>query len=238
MRLPNKKSWLAIAVCAFALSACNDSDNKSDPVVVEPTPEPVNYSFEVTVKNLTNAQPMSPVAIAMYDEGNVWQIGESASEALEVLAESGDNTDLLADTRFSTTASGEGVLMPGNSETITVTQVDAMPMLLSVVTMLVNTNDAFTGANAVDISTMEVGEIYSFNVGSYDAGTENNNELMADIPGPAAGGEGYNAERDDVNVVTMHPGVVTKDDGLSNSVLSFAHRWDNPTLNITITRME
>ena len=85
---------------------------------------------------------------------------------------------------------------------------------------------------------MAVGEIYSFNTSSYDAGTENNSELSTTIPGPAAGGEGFNADRDDVNVVAMHPGVVSKDDGLTNSVLSFSHRFDNPTLSVVITRVE
>ena len=227
-----------MAVCTFALSACHDSDSNSRAVVDVVEPEPINYTYEVTITNLTNAQPMSPIAVVMHDEGNVWEIGEPASEALEVLAESGDNSNLLAEAAFTTTVSGADVVMPGNAETITLTQVDAEPMLLSVVTMLVNTNDAFTGINAIDISAMEVGEIYSFKVGSYDSGTENNNELMADIPGPVAGGEGFNAERDDVDFVAMHPGVVSQDDGLPNSVLSFAHRWDNPTLDITVTRME
>ncbi|XQW86513.1 spondin domain-containing protein [Thalassotalea piscium] len=237
MYSPNRKSWLAIITFVFTLTACNDSDPKKT-VVVEPEPTPVNYRFDISVTNLTNAQPMSPIAIVLHNEGNVWEIGAPASEALEHLAESGDNAMLLAETQFTSVVSGAGVLMPGNTETITLEQVDNEPMLLSLVTMLVNTNDAFTGLNGIDVSSMEVGEIYSFKTSSYDAGTENNNELMANIPGPAAGGEGFNTERDDVNFVAMHPGIVSKDDGLTNSALSFSHRFDNPTLNIVITRVE
>ena len=104
--------------------------------------------------------------------------------------------------------------------------------------MLVNTNDAFTGVTAKDISNLAVNESISLLTSSYDSGTEKNSELMATIPGPAAGGEGYNEMRDDVDYVAMHPGVVTKDDGLAQSVLTQDHRFDNPTLSITITRVE
>jgi hypothetical protein len=104
--------------------------------------------------------------------------------------------------------------------------------------MLVNTNDAFSGFNAMDIANLEVGESISLRTGSYDAGTEKNSESMASIPGPAAGGEGYNEARDDVDFVAMHPGVVSMDDGLMSSALTQAHRFDNPTLAITFTRTE
>jgi len=236
-----KKKLIASGLLAtsLVLVGCGDDD---DPVMVEPEPTPMptpmTYSFEVTVTNLTNAQPVSPVAVVMHDEGNVWQLGEMASNALEVLAESGDNSNLLAESFVMASASGEGVIMPGMSETITVSMTDMMPNMVSVVTMLVNTNDAFSGFNAMDISNLEVGESISLRTGSYDAGTEKNTESMASIPGPAAGGEGYNEARDDVDFVAMHPGVVSMDDGLMSSVLTEAHRFDNPTLAITFTRTE
>jgi hypothetical protein len=201
-------------------------------------PTPVTYSYEVMVTNLTNAQPVSPVAVVLHDEGNVWQLGEMASNALEVLAESGDNSGLLAESFVMASASGEDVIMPGASETVSVSITDMMPSKLSVVTMLVNTNDAFSGFNAMDIANLEVGESISLRTGSYDAGTEKNTESMASIPGPAAGGEGYNEARDDVDFVAMHPGVVSMDDGLMSSALTQAHRFDNPTLAITFTRTE
>ena len=74
-------------------------------------------------------------------------------------------------------------------------------MLLSAVTMLENTNDAFSGINAMNIMNLSVGESISMHLGSYDAGTEKNSEQKSTIPGPAAGGEGYNSNRDDVDFV-------------------------------------
>ena len=71
-----------------------------------------------------------------------------------------------------------------------------------------------------------------------DAGTEANSEAAGTIPGPADGGEGYNAERDDADLVSFHPGVVSADDGLMMSALTSAHRFDNPAVKLSITRVE
>ena len=63
--------------------------------------------------------------------------------------------------------------------------------------------------------------------------------LAVTIPGPAGGGEGFNAVRDDSNdVVAFHAGVVSQDYGLANSALSANHRFLNPGAKLTITRIE
>ena len=223
------------------LSGCNDNDPK--PMVVEevvvPEPEPVVYSYEITVSNLTYAQPLSPVAVILHDEGHFWNIGESSSVALETLAESGDNSLLLAEAEVLASQSGAGVIMPGMSETIEVSLTDNQPEYISIATMLVNTNDAFTGINAMVLSNLEMGESISLTTRSYDAGTEKNSELVSTIPGPASSGagEGFNEMRDDLDMVGMHAGVVSVDDGLSTSVLTQAHKFDNPTLHISISRI-
>ncbi|GLX76893.1 hypothetical protein tinsulaeT_02330 [Thalassotalea insulae] len=237
-----KSNLLFVTIASLLmLSACNDSDSKSTDMDDNmPEPMPVNYSYQVTVSNLTYGQPMSPVAVVLHDMGDFWQLGMSASMALENLAESGDNTMFLQTDDVLAGASGAGILMPGMRESINVTITDNQPALVSVATMLVNTNDAFTGVNAVDIANLAVGESISMTVGSYDAGTEKNTEWQSTIPGPASGGEGegFNAARDDLDLVAMHQGVVTADDGLSMSVLDQSHRFDNPTAKITISRLE
>ena len=72
----------------------------------------------------------------------------------------------------------------------------------------------------------------------YDAGTEANSEAAGTIPGPADGGEGFNAERDDADTVSYHPGVVSSQDTLPDSVLMAEHRFDNPVARLIITRVE
>ncbi|WP_448547212.1 spondin domain-containing protein [Thalassotalea fusca] len=241
MKRLNSLTLVATLLSSLAIGGCSDNDTPSVAMPDPITPMPVvNYRYQVTVVNLTHAQPMSPIATLLHNEANVWEVGMPASASLEQLAESGNNTELLAEGFVLAGQSGEGILMPGASETLEVSTSNTPPQLLSTVTMLVNTNDAFSGFNAMDISNMAVGESISLRTGSYDAGTEKNSESSATIPGPASGGsgEGYNEARDDVDFVAMHPGVVTADDGLASSVLTQAHRFDNPTLAITVTRIE
>ena len=115
---------------------------------------------------------------------------------------------------------------------------DTTDSKLSLVSMLVNTNDAFTGLNAIDLASLAAGDSWTGYAGVYDAGTEANSEMAGTIPGPIDGGTGFDAARDDVDFVAMHPGVVSMDDGLATSVLTQAHRFDNPAVYITITRTE
>ena len=245
MILINKKLALT-ALATVMISACGGSSSSSKEVVIEvPEPEPMfTYTYQVTVINLTYAQPMSPVALVLHNEGQLWSIGAMASVALENLAESGDNSAVLAESIVLSGQSGSGLLLPGMSEMVdvsyTVADVNNAPMMLSLATMLLNTNDAFTGINALAVNNLVVGESISFTTSSYDSGTEKNSELMTTIPGPASGGtgEGFNAERDDIDKVAMHSGIVSVDDGLMVSALTQAHRFDNPTLAVLITRTE
>lgn len=237
------KRHLAIAASTILLlSACGSDNNHlaTPSPEPEPTPTPVNVSYEVTVTNLTHLQPLSPVAAVLHQEGNLWVVGEAASVELEEMAEGGDNSSLLGLSMVLASSSGAAPIGPGGSETISVTIEDITDAKISIASMLVNTNDAFTGLNAWDLSQLNVGESWSTSTKAYDAGTEANSEALGTIPGPADGsdGAGFNAVRDDVDFVAGHPGVVSADDGMTTSVLSSAHKFDNPVARIVITRTE
>ncbi|CAI4171476.1 hypothetical protein ALT1644_60072 [Alteromonas macleodii] len=133
---------------------------------------------------------------------------------------------------------------------------------LSLLSMLIPTNDAFVGMDSIEIPT-EPGT-YTYYLNAYDAGTELIDELNSartdvveagtgnalggyGVPGVAGGGgeaAGYDVVRDDLaDAVRLHQGVVTSanaDDpsreGLSTSVLTEAHRFDYPTSRAVITR--
>ena len=215
---------------ALLLSACNDNNGTVEvPTVVE-------YSYTVTVTNLTYAQPLSPLAVILHNDSKMWSIGEASSPALEVLAEGGDNTDFLADATALATGTSEGVILPGTASSVEINTTDRMATNFTAATMLVNTNDAFSGLTGIDISNMAINDKKSWRLNVYDAGTELNSEATGTIPGPADGGTGYDATRDDVNFIGYHSGVVSQDDGLSSSVLTQAHRFDNPAIKLTITR--
>jgi len=202
-------------------------------------------SFEVTVTNLTNGQPLSPAAVIAHQSGySVFSVGSSATAGLEELAEGGDNTALIAeadaDAMVVKSASGAAAIGPAGSETITieVLQSELPELTVSAVSMLVNTNDAITGINNVPVGSMMAGESGRWRLIAYDAGTEANTESAAHIPGPAGGGEGFNATRDDIaDRVAMHSGVISQDDGNAASDLTGQHRFDNPVAEIRIERI-
>ena len=237
----------------LAIAACSSSNNNppAPPPVQPPPPPPVlDAVFEVSVTNLTFAQPLSPVAVMLHRSGfNSFNDDDPASLALELMAEGGDNSDVLGEVAASVEhlASGSttGPVPPASiSDVVSLAfpsdQLD--DVRLSLVTMLVHTNDAFSGANARNVSNMEVGDSITFTGPTWDAGTEANDELGASMPGPDFGGEGFNTDRDDIfDRVRFHQGVVTNasiESGLASSDLEERHRFDNPTTRITITRTE
>ncbi|GIU36527.1 spondin domain-containing protein [Shewanella colwelliana] len=229
---------LLLVSTSLVLAGCSDNDHDAS---VPPTPTPApDRVFSVTVTNLTANQPMSPIALLAVDKDyHPWQTGASASSALEQLAESGDSAGFQVEAgSISSITAGAGILAPGASETLTMTLADDSVASMSLLTMLVNTNDAFSGLNNVNLDGINVGETQRIMTAVYDAGTEANSELKGTIPGPADGGEGFNAARDDVNRVHLHPGVISHDDGLTDSVLNASHRFDNPALRITLTRSQ
>ncbi len=235
---PIKRSKvIAITSCLLLLSACG-SDNNSVDEPPPPPPVPAEYTYAITVTNLTYGQPLSPLAVVLHNDSKMWMVGESSSMALEKLAEGGDNSDFIADSNAIASNSGDGPVAPGLASTVEVSTTDRNATFFTAATMLVNTNDAFAGLTRVDISTMAIDDIKSWNLNVYDSGTEANSEAMGSIPGPADGGTGFDTIRDDVDFVGYHSGVVSQDDGLSSSVLTQAHRFDNPAIKLTITRIK
>jgi hypothetical protein len=225
---------LLLTALALPLAACLDDDDDGGA-------DTRSYRIEVT--NATYNQPLSPVAAALHGEGFAfWRAGEAASSALEELAEGGDNTALLdaaaASDQVLDSAGGSAPIAPGASETLTLTSQAQGDLYLSVATMLVNTNDAVTGVAGLPLSGLAAGESVAVHGRVYDAGTEANSETAGTIPGPADGGVGFDAARDDRDFVAIHPGVVSADDGLTTSVLDESHRWLGPGCRVRVTRTE
>ncbi len=229
--------WLltsALLMSGLYLTGCS-SDNDDAP--------PADAMYEVTVINATNNQPLSPVAVITHSNSfTAWTVGSAASTELEYIAEGGSNRQLIDSlvNEDASTASGTAAIGPGGSETISITASESTQTLLTVATMLVNTNDAFSGITSIDISGLAKGDTMTMHARVYDAGTEINDEMAGSIPGPVSGGtgEGFNAARSDItDTVRSHGGVVSADDGLSASGLDQSHRFDNPGMIVTITRI-
>jgi hypothetical protein len=226
---------LGLLLSSLLVSGCGggSSDNPSDSA----------KSYRVVFKNMTANQPMSPATIVIHRPGyHMWQAGQAASIALENLAEGGSNQQVLDAAKnhpdYIVSKAGSGVIPPGGSETLELEVGDASGFRVTVATMLVNTNDAFAGVVSDKIAGLAKGERFSMNVPVWDAGTEANSEAAGTLPGPADGGEGFNASRaGDSGFVAIHQGVVTHADGLATSVLDESHRFDNPVGLISVERI-
>ncbi len=206
----------------------------------------------VRVTNLTHGIYFTPLLIAAHPaETSLFTAGEPASASLQAMAEGGDITGLVGDVvalgGIALSNPAEGLLGPGASASASLNTDGTSNMLLSVVGMLLPTNDGFLGLNSVMIPS-EPGT-YTYNVIAYDAGTEANDEIVngagapgspgipAD-PGGFAGSGGTGVTGIDSNTtVHIHRNNLGDGDGaggpsdLDNAV----HRWLNPVARVVVT---
>ena len=97
---------------------------------------------------------------------------------------------------------------------------------ISSVGMLVNTNDSFFGFNGVDVFRKKSGSMAV--APAYDAGTEENNEDWAFIPGPFCT-DSTSGGADEGGVVLINNGV----HGIGDLIPEM-HDWRNPVALIVI----
>lgn len=195
------------------------------------------FSYEVSITNLTKGQVFSPpVLVTHSNRVNLFAPGEPASDELAILAEDGDPQpliDLVSTLRAVHDAqAATGPVLPGQTETY---EVEARPGFrrLSIVSMLVNTNDAFLAVDStqVPLAFWPAKEVYAL---GYDAGSEANNELCTHVPGPACppGSGNARAADDAEGYVYVHNGVHGEAD-LSPA----AYDWRNPVARVSIRRV-
>ncbi|MCP3664521.1 MAG: hypothetical protein GY696_18865 [Gammaproteobacteria bacterium] len=207
---------------------------------------------EVTIEitNLTNGIYFTPLLVAAHHHNqHLFELGESASSELQAMAEGGNISGLIDEV---SSAGGDyvenpagGLLGPGMSTTA---DLDVSGKRgLSVVAMLLPTNDGFVGLDNIDIPKKS--GTYTFFLRGYDAGTEANDEIVngggapgtpgipAD-PGGHAGTGGTGVAGDDGNhYVHIHRGNVGDQDpaGGASDLDSGVHRWANPVARVVIT---
>jgi hypothetical protein len=211
---------------------------------------------DIQITNLTRGSWFTPFVVAAHmPDINLFTAGTPASTSLQAMAEGGDISALVADlTAVNATISenpAAGLLMPGASTTTSL-NTDGAPdnTALSIVAMLLPSNDGFMGLNAITIPT-EAGT-YRYNVSAYDAGTEGNDEIVGSgapgepgypAPGPIFAASGVGGTGVDAAVegfVHIHRNVLGDTDltGGPSDIVSTVHRWLNPVVRVVVTVSE
>src|SRR6056297_2190981 len=189
-------------------------------------------TVRVTLANTSPQVISPPLLIAHGPDYAPFLVGDPATPELARLAEDGDASELAAIARLDPAVSAvviaDGPLPPGESATLEIeTSTDAP--YLSVLGMLVTTNDAFlvwTGdarelgemgmAMAEDDAAMADDSMsmgaspppHDAVVRVFDAGSEANTELCEHIPGPPCGSAGARVADGAEGHIALHGGIL------------------------------
>ncbi len=227
----------ALAVVAVAVPATADSGEVR--------------TYEVTITNLSDSQPISPPVVVTHDRGvNFWARGAAASDGIVAIAEDG-NPAVAFDALSAMVGSGvtdvvnvgqpltrAGTTFGDFSDSVTITIDAERGDRLSLAGMLICTNDGFVGINSLRVPNTE----RTVHARAYDAGSEINTERSEDIVDPcsalgpvALDGDDNGNENDAVDasgVITRHRGIVGESDLLS------AHNWPTRVVQVHIERVD
>jgi Spondin_N len=218
-------------------------------------------TYRVTIRNLTSGQPLSPPVVATHrGEDELFEVGELASVGVREIAENGNNAPILAfldANPFGTISDFEASDVPlfpeetpGGAEPpnppdfpdeVTLTlSADKHARNLSVVTMLVCTNDGFTGVNSLELPK-KAGRSVTVRTNGYDAHTEVNDEDLAHIVPPcqligvSSGEPGMDVSNPALaegGVIEHHEGI----DGTLDDLDTGIHGWTDPVARIKVKR--
>ncbi|USD29444.1 spondin domain-containing protein [Pseudoalteromonas sp. SCSIO 43201] len=208
--------------------------------------------LEVKITNLTHGIYYTPLLVTAHAPGTaLFSLGETASEPLQAMAEGGDISGLsnvLESINADMVMNPAGGLLAPASSTMAMLSTSNGNTYLSLVAMMLPTNDGFVGLNSWPIPT-EAGT-YEVYLNAYDAGTEANNELVVDgsgapgmpgipaSPGVTPGSQGLGiTNSEENNTIHIHRGNVGDDEqiGGASDLHNTVHRWLNPVAKLTIT---
>jgi len=211
-------------------------------------------TYEVTINDLTGGQPLTPPVVATHRAATrIFAVGSPASFALKEIAENGNlapmMTQLEADKHVADTAAAAAPLVPAglpgsamfdDSVTLTVTA-SRGAKFLSFVSMLICTNDGFTGVDSLRLPK-DVGDTVTAWSAGYDAGTERNTEDFADIVPPCQGLVGVSSGEPGTgtsNPALAEGGVIHHQPGIAGAadLLPAVHGWTDPVAEITVERV-
>lgn len=190
-------------------------------------------NYEVTVTNLTRGQSFTPLFTATHQKGvRLYDFGQPASAALAALAEGGTTapmTALIGATPNAQTLTS-GRLSPGQSLTVTIGAREGAEHF-SVAAMMIPTNDTFIAVNGMPLPKGKEASVFLST--GHDAGSEPNDEICANIPGPVCHGEGTSANAGGEGFVHISAGI----HGIGD-LEAAEYDWRNPVARIVIRKIE
>lgn len=207
---------------------------------------PAPGSITITLTNTAEFQPMTPPVVILHnapsaDNGiRIFEVGQPAISQLVSIAEDGDFQPMvdLADFQQQegavsayavafTDPDNPGPLVPGASASVNL-DLELENQVLTVLSMVVCTNDGFSGVNSHVLST-EATETFTAPI--YDAGSETNVlTLEYWVPPCSADGVSANLGDEEAGAITAHPGQA----GSENPDFDFAA--GTQYLEVTVTR--
>jgi len=194
-----------------------------------------SYVHKVTITNITRGQTFTPILVASHRSGiTLFEAGAAANPEIEAMAESGNigplKVLLAATPGVHGISDSGGLLGPGDSVTVTVKSKQGNDRI-SLVGMLIPTNDSFVGLNNVRASRNHRRVTYT--APAYDAGTETNDELCASIPGPVCGGAALSPNDDGEGYVHISAGIF----GIGDLPEVADRDWRNPVAEVSVRRV-
>ncbi len=203
-------------------------------------------TITISFRNTSESQPMTPPVVALHNAPTaengirLFEVGQPAIDQIIEIAENGNNDPLvalaLAQVEAGTVSAAgvaapepAGALGPGATSSITL-DLETPDQVLSVVSMVVCTNDGFSG---IDSRPLSADASETFTAPVYDAGSETN-VLSLNYWVPPCGGpsieDGGNIGDDENGSIMAHPGQAGSE----------APQFDFPAeaalLEITVTR--
>lgn len=226
---------LALAACAFGMVSAVKAE-----------------TFSVEVTNLTNGSYFTPLLLAAHPaSADVFEVGQTASAQVVAMAEGGDTSGLAAllgglgvDLLDNPAA---GPLGPGATASGTLETTSTGNTQLSIVAMILPSNDAFIGLDSATLPTSGSAVYY---LNGYDAGSEANDEIVgsgapgeAGFPNPpfvtttGTGGTGLTDNQPNTHI-HIHRGVLgdTDSNAGASDIDSQIHRWLNPVARVVVIR--
>jgi hypothetical protein len=208
--------------------------------------------YRITIQNLISGQPLTPPVVALHrKQVDVFTPGDPASFEVKEIAENGNTQPLIdllsAEAGVADVFPGDAPIVPrdrqdetGFDDTLTFTvEGGRKARYLSWVSMLICSNDGFTGLDGVALPT-RAGETVTFLTTGFDSGTEMNTEDFADIVPPcqalmgvSSGEPGTGTSNPAIatdDVIEVHQGILGGSD-----LLPEVHDWTDPVAQVVVT---